>query len=139
MRLLPLFVFLCACGSGKSDDSGTTDAGPATFTEVRDDILLMDCAIAGGCHLPGDDGDVDGGLAWDPSAPDAVYDTIVNATATTGLVLVTPGDIDNSFLITKITAEQGTDQGDPMPPPFGLSAEKTARIVSWVEDGAPNN
>ena len=137
MRMWPFVLILTACGS-KSDDSAAP-SGPATFTEVRDEILLKSCALAGGCHLPGEEGDTDGELPWDPNNPDAVYATLVNATAATGKVLVTPGDVNNSFLVVKITGEQGADEGDPMPPPFGLNAETAARIVSWIEDGAPDN
>ena len=129
MRLLPIVGLLAAC-------SGTKDSAPAepapTFTEVRDEVLMLSCALAS-CH-----GGATSGLELDKDAPEEAWAALVNATADSGRVLVVPGDPDGSYLIQKLRADEGIE-GDPMPPPFGLlhaNEEAYAKIEAWVAAGA---
>lgn len=136
-RLLPLALLLTAACSGKdSDDSGA--AGDATFARVNDEVLANGCALST-CHAAGSDGAVESGLTLSDSDASANYAAIVNATGASGKTLVVPNDPDGSFLVTKVTGAQESGEGDPMPPPFGLDAEKAALVVAWVEAGAENN
>lgn len=130
MRFLPMVLLLAACG-GKEDTAPTVP----TFTEVRDEVFLVSCALSS-CHGGGT-----GGLTLDKDDPDAAYDALVNATGDSGLTLVVPGDVDGSYLIQKLRDADGIE-GDPMPPPFGLETadpDAMARVIAWVEAGAPND
>ncbi len=131
MRWIPVAVGLIASSACKEE--------PATFTEVRDDILLNSCALSS-CHGKGT-----GDLTLDPDNPDTIYDAIVGVASTQNpdIQLVKPGDPDNSYLVMKLEASADiTGEGDPMPPPFGMlerDPETVERVRSWIEDGAKNN
>jgi hypothetical protein len=125
-----LLMFACA---DKAEDSGTEiEADPATFTEVRDDILLLSCAFSS-CH--GDQGA--GGLTFDEEGS---YDALVNSpsSAIPGETLVIPGDSAGSYLIKKLEGAEGID-GDEMPPGTSLGVPKIDRVKSWIDDGAQDN
>ena len=139
MRLWPAMLVLIACGGDKAND---TALEVPTFTQIRDDLMLDSCGLVG-CHAPDPATDVGsaGGLTIDPEAPEEVYGNLVNATGVSNLTLVIPGDADGSYLIHKLE-DAPTIDGDPMPPPFGLSADEEinpARIRAWIDSGAPNN
>ncbi len=46
---------------------------------------------------------------------------------------ITPGDVENSYLIEEIVTGDMPDEGDPVPP------EEIALIKAWVAQGAKNN
>ena len=49
MRLIaPLLLVACA-GEADKSDTGETDGTPATFVEVRDEVLVPSCGF-GSCH-----------------------------------------------------------------------------------------
>lgn len=131
-RLLPFALVLVTACSGTSDDSGTDEV---TFTKLYDEVF-SDCAV---CHGPGQEDAAESGLTIHADDKDATYAAMVDATAASGRVLVAPGDIDGSYLVTKVLGEQDAGDGSPMPPPFGLDAASAAMVVAWVEAGAPNN
>ena len=68
------------------------------------------------------------------------YNNLVNAQSTqTAMVLVSPGDPDASYLIHKLEGG-GTIVGARMPIMGSfLTADETATIRRWIEEGAPNN
>lgn len=129
MRILPVIalIALAACGKdGESDDA-------PTFTEVRDEVFVPSCALAG-CHgdQPGEAGlylgaDMDlGQLVNEPSIDDPEQ------------IRVIPGDPDNSYLIKKM--ERAPDiYGDPMPPPFGADEDTVELVRAWIAAGAKDN
>lgn len=130
------WILLALACNGSSDDTGSNgDTGPiepATFTEVRDEILLNSCAFSS-CH--GDQGSAGLTLTTESS-----YDALVNvpSTKSDGEILVIPGDADGSYLIHKMEGADGI-VGDIMPPGAGLPEEKIQAVRSWIDNGAPND
>lgn len=113
---------------------------PATFDEVRDEVLLTSCALSS-CHGAGT-----GELTISADDPDAIYDVLVDVPSVhdPSIPRVKPGDPDGSFLVQKLEgthANRGEDN-EAMPPPSGLlesDPEAVARVRSWIEDGAPRS
>ena len=66
-----------------------------------------------------------------------VYREQVLGRGDSGSTIVTPGDVDASELIRRVTSD---DEGERMPPvdehPEGLPAEEIDRLTRWVEEGA---
>ena len=130
--LIPLL--LLACGAPQTD-SGSIDPDPgepATFTEVRDQILLNSCAFSS-CH-----GDQEaGGLAL---TSEGSYSALVQvpSQAIPGETLVIPGDASGSYLVKKM--EGAADiAGDEMPPGSILSEDKLEAVRSWIDNGAQDD
>lgn len=121
-----LLLALSAC-AGKDADT----ASPATFTEVRDEVLLPSCGFSS-CHGSGT-----GGLTLDEEGS---YDALVNAESVgkPGAILVIPGDPDGSYLVHKL--EGGPDIVDDQMPPGGSMDDATiAAVRSWIEAGAADD
>jgi hypothetical protein len=57
------------------------------------------------------------------------------------LKLITPGNVDSSFLVYKLTKANGSaDYGDRMPDRLNaLPQNQIDAIVSWIKRGAPND
>ena len=140
-----LFVLVCA-GAG-CDEKLSDLVGPSspnlqpTFASIRNEIFsttdLLGRTACITCHT--DQGRTPAGnlnLRADP------YAALVNVASRqkTQLMLVKPGDPDNSYLIHKL--EGGPDIVQlRMPrngPPF-LTPEQVLVIRRWIEIGAPNN
>ena len=103
-----------------------------TFDRIRYQIFAQSCALSG-CH---DSESATGNLIL---LPGAAYSQIVSfvpdnpAAAGAGLLRVTPGDPDLSFLYRKITDDLEVGWGDSMPfnlPP--LSAAQIEIIRLWI-------
>lgn len=110
---------------------------PATFTEVRDDLLLKSCALSS-CHGSGT-----GDLTLSADAPEDVHGALVDvdAVGVPTLKLVKPGDPDNSYLVMKLEGHADIVD-DPMPPPSGLldqDPEMVERVRSWIANGAKDD
>jgi len=133
MRLLPLML-LCACAApaDKTETGGADPADktpePATFAQVRDEVLVLSCGF-GSCH-----GDGEAGLQIDE---DMAQDALVGVPSTVlpEETLVIPGDADGSYIIAKMEAASGI-AGDVMPPSGALSAERIGIVRDWIESGA---
>jgi hypothetical protein len=123
-------MLLIACAD-KAGDSAEP-AEPATFTEVRDDILLLSCAFST-CH--GAQGA--GGLTLDEEGS---FEALVNTPSEDlpGEIMVIPGDSEGSYLIKKLEGAEGIE-GDEMPPGTTIGTEKIERVKSWIDDGALDN
>ena len=120
---------LSACGD-KGDDSGAEGgpSEPATWEEVRDDVLAPSCGFSS-CHTP--PGSAQFGVDNETAEDEWVNVESVNKP---GAILVVPGDADASYLIQKMEGADGISD-DPMPPPAGgLDAAKIERVRSWIDN-----
>jgi hypothetical protein len=113
------------------DKDGTTDtAAGDDFEAIRDDLLVRSCGFSS-CHGAGAGG-------FTVSA-EMTRDDLVNAPAfaNPAVILVIPGDPDESYLVRKL--EGGPNiQGEAMPPDGpALAAEEIQRIRDWIAAGAP--
>lgn len=129
-------------GDGDGNPGGTYEtafeyAAPpppaATFTEIQNTIFTPSCATVG-CHSgsnPPDGLNLSAGVA---------YADIVNVAAVQmpSLLLIEPGDPDDSYLVRKI---QGTGiVANRMPLNASpLTQQQIDLVRQWVSDGAPNN
>ena len=118
-------------GAGSGDDGGSGDGGDggdggsggsgSSFTADIYPALRADCL---GCHWYWGDDEA------------AVHDHLLTFTGNTGMVFVTPEDVDNSYVWLKLTEESPPD-GRIMP--FQLSevgSDDLAIIEDWIRGGA---
>jgi len=127
-------------GVPATPDVPATPAVPAaTFTEIQDTILTPTCASTT-CH----GSSRQGGLSL---VPEFAYANIVGNASSQTMPYIDPGDIENSYLYLKLT---NPPVGVTMPlnkehfsasvlTPVPLHPDLIARLVSWIEDGAPDN
>lgn len=130
-RALFLFVVAsAACGEPEKRPVGG-DGGPqGTFCAVKA-VLEAKCV---GCHWA----DVpSGGLDLETDPVGAMVG--VESETYPGNVLVVPGDPDASFLYAKVTATQGLEGGEPMPPPEGLPDAEAELFRVWIAEGATDD
>jgi hypothetical protein len=112
-------------------DAATVD--PNECTEVIDfqaevvPILAANCSAIGVCH-----GDTSGiGLVLTETT---AFDSLVDAPSTqSDKVLVAPGSAAGSWLIDKLTAQNGASL---MPPGGALPEEDVQRVACWITQGA---
>jgi hypothetical protein len=131
-----------AATGGRSGTGGSPGASgsPATSTvSYKADVAPIFASKCNYCHHPGAAIDVD---LTDPFDPDHGLVGRPNTWVPNGskqTLLVDPGNVDNSFLITKVV-ETDLDahvDGAPMPlqqPAF--SDEELADVEQWIGDGA---
>jgi hypothetical protein len=99
-------------------------------------VLRMRCAS---CHMTGTEA---GNIAL---GPDDAYENLVGvASPTTGLVRVTPGKPEASYLLMKLdgTGLDASGKGKGMRMPLGatpLPEESIRMIRDWIAAGAPRN
>ena len=84
-----------------------------------------------------------------PSFAGDVYHALVNAPAANrlgsarGLILVKPGDPQNSFLLAKLRLTSSADpqfgSGQPADAPGSTCAAALSTIEQWIVMGAPND
>jgi hypothetical protein len=120
-RLGALLVFggLAAC------------SGPVAFERVQEEVLVPTCSF-GACH-GGPNGA--GGLRLDGTAADALR-LVEGTSAVAGRPYVVPGDPDASYLVAKLRGDAGIS-GDRMPPAAPLEKQQLAKVLRWIEGGAP--
>lgn len=126
MRGFPAFIcvtLLVVASVARSADAG--------FLEVNR-IFARQCVM---CHQPYD---AKGELTLHPSA--AWQNVVEVGSGQVDMFLVTPGDLEQSYLYRKLTNTHlevgGT--GDQMPFDAQLSAEELETIRMWIEQGAKN-
>lgn len=142
---LALLGTLGACGEGSGKGDGGTDGGQviieATWTSIEENVV-RGCTGSTACHAVGNTNEYVGGsrAAWiDVPSKDIL-----------SLNLVTPGDAANSYVVIKISDNQGAacvDNGQAaglcgarMPKNVpALSAQKIEAITQWINDGALDN
>jgi hypothetical protein len=116
-----------------------------TFSSINSHFFQVGCGVRQvNCHAT-DSRSVNSG----PSFAGHPYATLVNANAAnllgsaTGLVLVKPGDPQNSFLLTKLRLTSSLDPafggGQPADAPGSTCAQTLAVIEQWIQNGAPDN
>ena len=129
-----ILMLLLACGEPETDSGSIEpDPGePATFTEVRDNILLNSCAFSS-CHGDQEAGDL---ALTSEGAYTALVD--VPSQGVPGEVLVISGDGSGSYLIKKMEGAEGI-AGDEMPPGSILSDDKIDAVRSWIDNGAQDD
>lgn len=120
---LLLLLFACSTENGANPEEGIE----ATYSTISTQIFDVRCS----CHLN--------------SHPDVIlrsdvaYNNIVSQPSSTGMLYVSPGSPDNSYLYKKVL---GVDiVGDRMPkngPPY-LEDDEIEAIRKWIADGALNN
>lgn len=121
----PLVAVWATGCAGSDADSGPVE--PATWEEVRDEVLAPSCGFSS-CHAP--PGSAQFGV--DGTTEESAW-IGVESTVQAGAILVVPGDADASYLVQKLEGASGT-LGEPMPPPAGgLGADKIERVRSWIE------
>lgn len=129
-KLILLLSLVAACDGKPSDngDSGPGGDGAAGWCGVRA-VLDAECVACHGDTEPG------GGLDLSQNA----WEHLVNQPSElgSGMLLVVPGDVENSWLHVKMAGTQGLVGGDAMPPPDGASAESLAIVDEWIASGAP--
>jgi hypothetical protein len=111
---------------------GPRDLYSGTFDRIAQEVFAQSCALSG-CH---DSESHRFGLIL---LPNAAYSNIVGVTPTTpaaaadGLLRITPGDPDMSFLYRKITADLLPGYGPPMPLTGpGVSPALSEIIRLWI-------
>lgn len=131
---LPVALLCSAC-----EEDPQPEEREATWENVQDVFVDSGCATES-CH--GEAGQAELTLVGDP---EEVYDALVGAPCTNpkadddGMLRVAAGDVDGSFLWTKLTlAAYDSDLGAPMPiTGEALSAEDLELVRRWIERGAP--
>ena len=148
--ILALVSLVTSCAPPVDPDAGmdvVVDAGPPTYDQVQA-IYTRSCAVGtSACHSAIG---MRGGLNM---AEGASYASTVNRPSTEVLttppmLIVAPGDPDNSFLLRKIDGTftqvpycmtNRIDCGERMPMVGGqpLAAREIALIRAWIANGAP--
>lgn len=136
--LLALLFILTACG--KEDDASGDVPG---FVQLQSQVFEPGCAMSA-CH-GGDSGIA--GLTF--ADAQTAYDQLVNVPPVNGparndgLLRVTPGDVDASFLWTKLTmgshhlGHSGYGAAMPMSTSTAPGPNSLDAIERWIEGGAP--
>lgn len=113
----------------EGDKDGTTPGDD--FEAIRDEILVRSCGFGSSCHSAGA-----GGFTV---SEDMTRDDVVNVPTALNpaVILVIPGDPDESYLVRKL--EGGPNiQGEQMPPDgAALDPAEIERIRDWIAAGAP--
>lgn len=124
-----------SCGASSGGDAG---AGGPSFSELYKDIFEMQCKL---CHYTGSVLN----STLDFQTEDIAYMELLGANGMGGATsctamnpnpFVTPGKPEQSYLLTKVGAQQGTICGTLMPTPPGLAKEDADRIKAWIMAGA---
>jgi hypothetical protein len=139
-----LTVLVCAlsivagCAGNGPQPSGTGSGTASGFDAIQSSIFDIHCLNA--CHNSATGA---GNLVLEAGTS---YANLVNvpaanfAASQAGLLRVAPGNLANSFLLTKLTMTAASQFGSPMPlsPPL-LSAADVALIRDWILAGAPRS
>ncbi len=110
-----------------------------TFSSLQREVLTPRCATAG-CHDNGAQPAGQLSLVAGRSHTELVGRPARNVGAVDeGLLLVKPGEPDQSFLVLKVREHVPVRYGIPMPQTNRLSSDEVAHIEAWVAAGAPND
>ena len=116
-----------------------------TFSSINRNLLQVGCgANQNNCHSATSPGVASGpGFSGDP------YGALVAAPAANlmgsarGLILVKPGDPENSFLLLKLRLTDAADplygSGQPASAPGSICAATQDVIAAWIAQGAQDN
>ena len=123
-----LSSILLAVGCAESKDSSSDDGiptGPADFEEVLTTVLLPSCGFDS-CHGSGA-----GWLRIDDDQTEEDW-LAMESNVFAGRKLITPGDASNSYLIHKM--QNGSIEGEVMPPSGMLEQARINRVRRWIDD-----
>lgn len=140
---IAIALVLVACGGDETDTAfaptpGTTAPGTTTTignpTHDADIQPIWEEACGTSCHIDDNDGDLQLGT-------DA-YDAIVNVPSVDvpTMNLITPGNLDESYLWHKLEGTHLSVGGEGLAMPRGsvnFGKKKHERIEKWILDGAP--
>jgi len=125
--------------SGTGGSPGASGAPSTSTVSFAADIAPVFAAKCNHCHHPNAAIDVD---LTDPFDPDHGLVGRANTWAPNGskqTLLVDPGNVDNSFLITKVVETELDSHVDGAPMPLelpALSDEEIANVEQWIAGGA---
>jgi hypothetical protein len=141
MRVLALaaLAVLPACADFESPEDPTFGlpnvvVEDPSFTRDVEPILHTRCAT-GGCHTTRT---AQGGLVLERGES---YDQIVGKPSAQGMLRITPGDPEQSWLVRRIEPDDSRRPGWPRMPLAAtpLTANQITTIRNWVADGALRN
>lgn len=121
--ILPMLaIFGC---DHNADEPETQNDKELTFAKILNDVFVS-CSA---CHL---NGAASGGLDL------SKHENIVNKKSAqkSSLILIKPGDPDNSYLYMKVTGVEGIS-GSRMPPGGQLTTNQLDLLRDWILAGAP--
>jgi hypothetical protein len=121
------------CGSSCSEHASQPAEVPAKLYAIEQRILTPSCALSGSCHS--------GRTPHaDLNLEDSVYAKIVGVPATEAVsrVLIVPGNVEDSYLLEKISSV-APKSGTQMPPGQPLPAAEIDAIRRWILAGANND
>jgi hypothetical protein len=120
--------------------AGEGDVGPVpggAFATIQREVFDQSCTQAA-CHSAATRS---GGLSL---VAGQSYDSLVDvppenpAALAQGWLRVTPGSLEDSFIIHKLTGDLGPGQGSPMPLGAAPIPEQQLDLIeAWILDGAP--
>ncbi|MBZ5708504.1 hypothetical protein [Nannocystis pusilla] len=126
--------------TGTTDDDAATATGdPTSGVELSHDLDIQpiwDANCLTGCHTAGGTA-----ASWFVLDVGAAYDEIVlqSSFEVASMVLVQPGDVENSYLWHKINDTHlevgGAGTAMPPPPAAQLSSAELGKIGQWIEGG----
>ena len=130
-----MILLLLACADKGDGEEDTGDLGPATLTQIQEEVFTPSCAFTV-CHEAGGSETT---LDLSDGHSHAALVGVESADAPPN-VLVIAGDPNGSYLMWKLSAAAGIT-GEPMPDGAvdGLDAERLERVRSWIADGAQDN
>lgn len=132
------------CDEALSSITGPTPNLEPTFSSIQREIFQSrdssGRSACTSCHVPGERGVRIGSLDLSPAV---AYRSLVNVPARRNprVILVVPGDPENSYLIHKLEGRLGPGDRSRMPedgPPF-LTGGQMLVIRRWIQLGAQNN
>lgn len=125
----------CA-GEGVVPGNEPTPVPSGSFGEIQRTVFNRSCTSAA-CHNAATRA---GNLSL---APGESYDDLVNiepenaVARGAGLLRVTPGSVDESFLVAKLTGDLAAGEGSMMPLGAGSLPESEIDLIrGWIEGGA---
>ena len=115
-----------------------------TFSSINQNLLQVGCGVKQmNCHSAGSPS-----IASGPSFAGDVYRALVSAPAANlgiaqGLILVQPGDPQNSFLLAKLQLTEAANRlygsGQPPETPGSICGAAQDVIAQWIAKGAQNH
>ena len=132
VRVVVCLAVWCVAGCVQTAQAPQPDGAGVIFADVQS-VFTRECVM---CHQPYD---AKGELTLHPGG---AWANVVNVTSSQmDMLLVKPGDPEQSYLYRKLTdthTEAGGN-GEEMPFDARLTATQLEIVRSWIEQGARNN
>ena len=126
-----MILGIAGCGGDSGDPTAPDDPDAPTLSSIETDIFEPFCSVHHGPSAAAADLDLSAGRS---------FANLVNVLSTqVDLNLVTPGDVNASYLIHKVEGRPGI-AGRQMPiGALPLTTEEIEAISRWIAAGARNN